>query len=152
MAMFYGFCLALLLVMRFAPAMPLGIWLNRSLVEQPLRRLAALERHHLIFFVLLMLMTLAGGEVIAMYGSVEWAMISFFDLSVYLDAVAVTVVLGATAKVRGAVQILRARLAGWRGQSRPIARPRRVRSARKRPPPVRSANDDDDPVGVPLAA
>ena len=151
MAMFYGLCVTLMLVMRFAPAIPLGAWLNHSLVERPLRRLAALERHHLIFFVLVVLMALAAGEFIAMYGSFEWAMISAFDLSVYLDAVVVTAALGATAKLRGAVQALRARLALRRGQSRSGARPRRVRSASRRRPPAPSANDDE-PAGVPLAA
>jgi hypothetical protein len=149
MAAFYGLCVALMLVMRVAPETPLGVWLNRGLVEQPLRRLAGLERHHLIFFVMVMLMALAAGEIIAMYGTFEWAMISAFDLSVYIDAMVVTTALGATARLRGAVQALH-RGAAWRGQARPVARPRRVRSASKRTsdPPA----NDDDTAGLPLAA
>lgn len=148
---FYGLCLALILVMRFGPATPFGAWLNRNLVEEPLKRVAALERHHLIFFVVLLVMALGAGEAIAVYGSFEWAMISLFDASVYLDALLVTMALGAKARLRGAVQILRARVAAWRGLLRPAGRPWRLRSASKRTTSASSANDDD-PAGVLLVA
>jgi len=142
-AAFYGLCVALMLVMRFAPQSSMGRWLNLNLVQEPMARLSALERHHLIFFAIVLVMTLVAGETIAIYGTFEWAMISAFDMSVYLDAITVTVALGAAARLRGAMQVLRLRLTGRRRRMRPAARQRRVRAVRRKMP---AQNDDDHPA------
>jgi hypothetical protein len=141
MAAFYGFCLALMLVMRLAPDSPLGRWLNHNIVQEPLARAAALERHHLIFLAIASVMLLAVGETIAIYGTFEWAMISAFDLSIYLDAVAVTAVFGVAARFRGVMQVLRGR-GGVRARPKRAARRRRTRAGARKPP-TKSANDDD---------
>ena len=144
MTAFYGFCLALMAVMRFAPQSPLGLWLNRNFVEQPLARMATLERHHLIMFVIVAAMLLGVGETIAIYGTFEWAIISAFDLSIYLDAVAVTAVLGAAARLRGIVQVL-----GVGRSARSIPKRAARRRRRKRvgaPTPAQKSANDDDPA------
>lgn len=141
MVAFYGLCLALMLVMRFAPQSPLGRWLNLNFIQEPLVRMAALERHHLIFLVIVSVMLLAAGETIAIYGTFEWAMISAFDLSIYLDAVAVTAVLGTAARFRSVMQVLRGRRIA-RTMPKRAARRRRRTWAGGRKPPAKSANDD----------
>jgi len=144
-AAFYGLCVALMLVMKLAPLAPLGRWLNRNLVEEPLVRLSALERHHLIFIAIVLVMAWGAGETIAIYGTFEWAVISAFDMSVYLDAVAATVALGAVARIRAGIQLVRVRLAGRRRKTQPAVRHRRApRVRRKAPAP--SANDDRHPA------
>ena len=95
MAMFYGLCVALFLVMRFAPLTPYGAWLNRCLVAEPLARLADMKRHRVIYVVLLAAMMIAGGEMILLLGPEVLA-----TYAVYLDAVLVTYALTAVAMAR----------------------------------------------------
>ena len=84
-----GFSLCLLLVMLVIPDSPLGRVLHRQLVERPLERLAQLERHHLIYAVIIGSMMIAGGEAVAIAGPELVAMWAL-DVSIYLDAVLVT--------------------------------------------------------------
>jgi len=141
MAAFYGLCLALMAVMRLAPQSPLGRWLNLNFIQEPLTRMAALERHQVIFLVIASVMLLAASETIAIYGTFEWALISAFDLSVYLDAVAVTAVIGVAARFRSVMQVLRGRRVA-RTMPKRGARRRRMRTGAGTAP-AKSANDDD---------
>jgi hypothetical protein len=152
MAAFYGLCLTLIVVMRFAPQSTLGRWLHLNLVHEPLARAAGLERHHLIFLVIAGVMLLAVGETIAIYGTFEWAMISAFDLSVYLDGVVVTVTLAAAARLRTMATALRTRVTRVCSWLPRAARRRRTRCVAKRSVARSSANDDDHPAVAPLAA
>ncbi len=145
----YGFCLALILVMRFAARSALGCWFNHGLVEVPLARLSRGERHQFIVVAIVLVMALAAGEAIAIYGTFEWAMISAFDLSVYLDAVAVTVALSAAGRIRAFAQVVRVRMPGPRRRPQSAARQRRAHLSKS---PTKSANDDDHAALVRRAA
>ena len=142
-AALYGLFLSLVLVMRFAPRTPLGAWLLHHVVREPLAKFSALERHQLIYFAIVLVMLLGAGETLAIYGTFEWALISAFDLAVYLDAVAVTAVLASMARIRSAVKVLRVRLAALHGTMRPATRSRRPRTTARRKLPAKTANDDD---------
>ena len=145
MAMFYGLCVALMLVMRFAPLTPYGAWLNRRLVAEPLARLADMKRHRVIYVLLLAAMMIAGGEMIVLLGPEVVA-----TYAVYLDAVLVTYALTAVAMARNSLRYTRLRVRkGGRVRRLLAARRRRQRPAERVRP---SANDDDDPVALPLAA
>jgi len=86
-------------------------------------------------------MLLAASETIAIYGTFEWALISAFDLSVYLDAVAVTAVIGVATRFRSVMQVLRGRRVA-RTMPKRGARRRRMRTGAGTAP-AKSANDDD---------
>jgi hypothetical protein len=145
MAAFYGLCLALFLVMRYAPSTRLGAWLNRHLVAAPLARLADMKRHRLIYIVLLVAMMLAGGEMILLLGPEVLA-----TYAVYLDAFLVTYALTAAAMARNSLRYTRLRVRkGGRVRGLLTGRRRRQRPAERVRP---SANDDDGPVALPLAA
>ena len=101
-AALYGLFLSLILAMRVAPRTPLGAWLLHHLVREPLAKVSAMERHQLIYAAIVLVMLMGAGETLATYGTFEWAMISAFDLAVYLDAVAVTTVLVSMARIRSA--------------------------------------------------
>jgi hypothetical protein len=135
----YGMFLSLVLVMRLAPQSPLGEWLLQHLVREPLAKVSSLERHQLIYCGIVLVMLLAASETLAIYGTFEWAIISAFDLAIYLDGVAVTVVLASTARVRTMVRMLRTRLFG----RRPRIRSRRPRCPSKHRIGTKTANDDD---------
>ena len=142
-AALYGLFLSLVLVMRFAPRTPLGAWLLHHVVREPLAKVSAMEGHQLIYFGIVLVMLMGVGETLAIYGTFEWAMISAFDLAVYLDAVAVTAVLASMARIRFTVKMLRVRLAALRCASRPATRSRRPRTSARRKPSAKTANDDD---------
>lgn len=146
-AAFYGLCVALMLVMRLAPDSGLGRWLNRCLVAEPLALVARIERHHLIFVIVVAVMALAAGEVLAIYGPLASA--AAMDISIYLDVTAVTIALATVARLRSALQSVQVKLAGLPVPRR-AARRRRTRAAGKRP--GKSANDDDPAFGFHLAA
>ena len=71
MAAFYGLCFALMAVMRLAPQSPLGRWLNLNFIQEPLTRMAALERHQVIYLVIASVMLLAASETIAIFGTLN---------------------------------------------------------------------------------
>jgi len=149
LAGFYGLWLALMLVMRFAPHSWLGSVLNRQLVERPLQFAAGLERHHLIYFVIMSGMIIGGGEVIAILGP-ELVAAYALNSAIYFDAILVAYTLAAVSFARNALRYTRVRLHGGRRVRRLLAaRRRRVRRVRTARAP---ANDDGGPAVMPLAA
>jgi len=145
-----GLCalmLALVLVMRLAPQSPAARVLQRQLVELPLRWLAGLERHQLIFVLIMAGFAAGGVEMIALLGP-ELVTAYAVDLAIYLDALAVTYLVVTVARLRAAARAVRWHLKRL-GVSRGIRRRRRAqRRGRNRPP---AANDDEDDAR-PLAA
>lgn len=146
MVMFLGFMIAITLVMWLAPDSAAGRAMHRNLVERPLEALAKFERHHLIYFVIMLGFMIGGGEVFAILGPEAVAAFAL-DFAIYIDAVLVTYALSAAAMAK--------RSASWmkRVIIRPFARiaPRRKRTARRSTPRRSSANDDDpDPARLPL--
>lgn len=145
----YGLCVALMLVMRFAPDSWLGSLLNRQLVSRPLQLIANFERQQLLYVVILSALMVGGGEMIVLLGP-ELLAAYAMNLAIYFDAVLVAYALATAAVARNSVRYLRLRLGGARTARRLAAsRQRRSRPAKRVLP---SANDDDDPATLPLAA
>ena len=141
-----GLMLALVLVMRLAPQSLLARLLHRQLVELPLRWLAGLERHQLIFVLIMTAFAAGGVEAIAVLGP-EMVAGYAIDLAIYLDALAVTYALAALAQLRAAARAVRWRL---KRLAMKVARRRRRAQRRVRSRP-QAANDDEDDAR-PLAA
>jgi len=144
---FYGLLLALMAVMKLAPDSWAGRALNRELVERPLEQLGRMERHHLIFLVIIAGFMMAGGEIFAL-GGTEMVLGFAIDASIYLDAVLVTYALTVIAGTRNSWQALRMRLP----RLRKVFGRRRIRSAPTRRPGAPSANDEEHSAALPLAA
>jgi hypothetical protein len=147
---FCGFTLALVLLLRLAPSSPAARLLHRQLVEAPLEKLAKLRSHHLLYVAILPVLMLGGWELLAAAGSVDFIMVYAMDLAIYFDAMLVTYALAAVAMARGSLRYTRLRLRkGSRVRRLLAARRRRSAPARRALP---SANDDDRPAALPLAA
>lgn len=148
MTVFLGFMAVITLVMVLAPQSPTAKIIHRQLVEMPLARLADLERHHIIFFVIMVGFLIGGGEVFGLLGG-EAVFAFALDFAIYLDAMAITFALAALSKVRRGV--------GWSTNvvRKMLRRPqvtRRKREAMGKPSDGKPANDDEDPAQLPLAA
>ena len=126
----YALLIVAMLLMKLAPQSPLGRFLNFALVERPLAKIVAMERHHLIYFAIILVMATAASETVAIYGNFEWAIASAFDISIYLDAIAVTAALAASSKMRMVAQVLRASLRTARSRLGRAGRQRRRRAPR----------------------
>jgi hypothetical protein len=149
--MTFGICTILLVmmcVMRFWPDSTAGRMLNRQLVEMPLRRLGQLERHHLIFLLVivgLMLAGVAGGEALAILGP-DFAVIYALDVSLYIDGLLMALTLASVARSRSGFAATKAGTAWLAVRLRRVFGRRRVRSAPAKRIEKPSANDDDHPV------
>ena len=142
--MMCGLVAGLLLMMWAFPDVPLTRGLHKILVEQPVRALARLQRHHLLHAVILTVMMFSFWEVIAVFGSAELIMAYAFDVALYVDAVIVTSAAAAAAYVKGAARALRRGVAASLIRVLPIRRPK-VRARRSSPGRTHNApaNDDD---------
>lgn len=132
-----GSVLLIILTMKLFPKAPASRALHRALVEAPMRGLAAMERRHLIYGMILIAVLLAGTELIMMLGSTDLVMLMAWDVSLYVDAVIAAWTIATVARGKAAWQMLAARLTGRRGAPRPRA-PRRRTEGRKT-----AANDAD---------
>ena len=151
--MTFGICgilLATMCVMRFFPDSSAGRMLNRWLVEIPLQRAAQLERHHLIFALVMIGLMLAGGEVIAVLGP-DFAVVYALDVSLYIDFLVVAVTLASVARTKSGVAALRVGLTSLGARLRRVFGRRRVRDVPAKRDKAPSANDDD-PAPALLAA
>jgi hypothetical protein len=132
-------------VMRFFPDSAAGQMLNRQLVEMPLQRLGQLERHHLIFLLIIVGFAFAGGEAFAILGP-DFAVVYALDVSFYIDGLLVTLTLASVARSRSGFAATRVGAAGLAMRLRRVFGRRRVRSAPAKRIEAPSANDDDHPV------
>jgi len=141
-----GFMAVVLLVLLLAPESPAGRAFHRQVVERPLQHLADMKRHHLIFFAIILGLTISGGEAFAILGP-HVATSVVIDMAIYLDAVLVAYAVAAVTMVRQGAAAVRAVLS--RMVRRP--RPRRKRPALRKALRSKPANDDH-PAPVRLAA
>lgn len=141
----YGLLLALMAVMKLAPHSGAGRLLNRQLVELPLALFARMERHHLIFVLVVAALLMAGTEVLVGLGSVDFALVYALDLSLYIDGLLAAMALASLTRTKSGVTALRLGAASLGARLRRVMGRRRVRTAvpRRDGPP---ANDDDHPV------
>lgn len=141
--MLTGLLLAMMVVVLRFPETALARWVQRMMIDAPRERLAKLERRHLIFVALMTLIVLAGGELLAMVGPFDMALVVLWDVSTYIDILLTGTLVATTARSGAGVRAVVARL---RLQRRPRAR--RCRPARKALAPA----NDDDRRGCALAA
>jgi hypothetical protein len=130
--------------MKLAPYSPAGRWLNHALVERPLRLFGRMQRHHLIFLVLIVMLAMVGTELIFALGSVDVAVLYALDVSLYVDGLLMTVAVASLVRTRSAAAMLRASAMGLAARLRRRFGRRRVRSASERREGPGAANDDDD--------
>lgn len=134
-----------MLVMRLWPQTPLARLLHFHLVERPISWAAEIERHQILYFAAVGAMLLVSAEVIAVFGSLELAMVYAFDFSLYLDAALATYMAAVVSQLRTARTWLVRRTRGLAHRvARPADRPRAARHRRSRPQARVASNDDDD--------
>ena len=141
-----GMMLALILVMRLAPHSPAARLLHRHLVELPLRELSGLERHQLVFVLIMAGFAMTGGEMIAILGP-ELVGAYALDLAIYLDALAIAYAFAAVARLRAAARAVR-----WQIKRLVMRRARRRKRAQRRARRGLLAANDDEEEARPLAA
>lgn len=146
-----GLLLMIIGFMRLFPDTPFARFLHRHLVEQPLRWIATVERHQLIFVGIMALLLLVAGEAIAVIGSSELLIGFVWDLSIYVDALAATYMLAATTRLRTAWHLPKRRIRR-RPAVRPATRARRKRTSRRAPMRKPATNDDDPAPPLRIAA
>ena len=130
-----GLLLIATLIMKLWPETGSAQWVHRTLVERPLVFLGGLERRHLIFLIVLLVMA----QSFAAIGSMELLTLTAIDVSAYVDAVLTVWTVAALSRSRGAWTAIFARLPRLRG-----SKPRQRRS---RPAVRRVASNDDDGHG-----
>lgn len=134
--MLAGLLLLITVTLRCFPETSAAHWIQRIMVDATCARLATLERRHLIFFALMSIVIVVGGEVLAMAGPLDMALVVLWDISIYLDIVVTAAVVTTATRAGPALRNSMTRLLPRRA-----GRARRTRAARKEPS---SANDDDD--------
>jgi hypothetical protein len=141
------FLAGLIAVMLFAPDTDIARWLHRSTVQEPLDRLARLERKHILFLIV-------GLFAIQAYAAVlpaELAIALAWDMTAYVDAMIATWALSTFARLNSMKAWAAVRVAALLAPFRRL----RMRARRTRPmrPEARQpAANDDDPWPVPMAA
>ena len=128
-----------ILVMRLFPKTPASCWLHRHLVELPLEWSERVERRHFWFALICVMAALSA--TVALPAS-ELALAAAWDLSLYVDAVAIASAAALLSRGRIIFGAVRARFALCR-------RPRRLGTAsRARRRPARAGkppnNDNED--------
>lgn len=142
--MLVGLLALITVTLRCWPETAAARWIQRAVIDATGARLATLERRHLIFVVLMSIVLIVGGELLAMAGPLDMALIVLWDISTYVDIVVTTAVVATAARAGPGLRNSVARLIPRRA-----ARARRARPSRKELP---SANDDDDRAGFLRAA
>jgi ABC-type multidrug transport system fused ATPase/permease subunit len=132
-----------MLVMKLAPQLAAGRWLNAALVERPLEKIAVMDRRQVIMLMILLGLTLFAADMVMMFGSYDLLTLYAWDLTVYLDTMMVAYALVAVARGRAAVRwvALRGSLLLRQG-ARSRARRTRAVAAKTQD----GADNDDDPA------
>jgi len=148
----YAILIVTMLVMKLAPHSPAGRWLNHVLVELPLRLFGKMQRHHLIFLVVIVMLAMVGTELIFALGSVDVAVLYALDVSLYVDGLLMTVAVASLVRTRSAAATLRASATVLVARLRRRFGRRRVRSACVRREGRGAANEDEPAPAWSLAA
>jgi ABC-type multidrug transport system fused ATPase/permease subunit len=145
-----GVLVAAMLVMKLLPHSPYGEWLNATLVERPLARLAGMDRRHVVFVMIDVGLALFATDMVFVFGSYDLMALYAWDLTVYLDTMVIAYTLTTVALARSSLRwlTLRASLALRRAR-RPQARRSRAASLERQD---LADNDDDPPPAWALAA
>lgn len=141
--------LGLILTMRVFPQTEFGRLLHLHLVELPMIELSKLERHHLLFLMIVIAILFAGSEVIAILGSTDMVLSIAWDMSLYFDAVAVAALVTGARQIRIAVRLARVSLRVK--PTLPLGR-RRRREVKTQSSAFAKANDDDPHRAFAIAA
>jgi hypothetical protein len=145
----YAVFIIVVLVMKLTPQSPLGRWLNLTLVERPLARIAVMDRRQAIFSLVMIGVLLFASEAIMALGSFDLLTAFAWDLTAYFDVMLVAYAVAAVTRARAGVKWFALRASrSLLGRSRPRAR--RVRGLRAHRD--RASNDDDPAPARRLAA
>lgn len=105
--------LLMILLLRYGPDVPAMRSLRKVLVEVPSQRLASVERHQLLFAIILVALTLGGGELMILFGP-EFLFAYSLNLALYFDAVAAASCLAAVSAVRQSARYIRMKVQAGR--------------------------------------
>jgi hypothetical protein len=144
MTMVAGLLLALVMMLRFGPDTPVLSLLRAVLVERPSAWLSTRSRHSVLVGVMVLVLLFGGGEMMVLLGP-EFLLVTATNIAFYVDALAISTLLAASAAVRGfgrRIKGMFSRQPPARKHSRKAnaRRARRQRPASVRPP----ANDTSD--------
>lgn len=148
-ALFSGLLIA---VLRLWPESEIGRFLRPCVVEKPAAAFSKLERHHLIWAGIVLFVIVGAGELAALYWT-DFLFAYSLDLSLYLDAVAVTAVLAVMSRARSVARFLTGRIsAGKPARADRRSGAARPRAAHRRRVTKRAGNDDGGPSSEQLVA
>jgi hypothetical protein len=148
-------------VIRCSPNSPLGRTLKIYLAERPVKAASKIERHHIIWIavVLLMiwvgiqlLMAAAGAEIMTAFGS-DFLFAYSLDLSLYLDAVVVASAIATASRLRTVMLHTQLKMKRWKGSiGSGGTRATRPRAKKRRQALPRNDNDEEGRLPAVLAA
>ncbi|MGJ3648796.1 hypothetical protein ACLB0R_10020 [Sphingomonas sp. GlSt437] len=124
---------------RLSPDAFISRLVDRWLVRPIAGYLNKLDRRHLIFVVLILLVMLTAGELLAAFGPLDAGLILMWDVASFADAIAATVLAASIIRLKPIVAQLRLVVSRWQ----PRRRQRRDRSGATT---IRAANDEDGPA------
>lgn len=134
-----------ILVMRAFPETPMARWLSSILIDQPVAWFSQLRRRDVIFLFVLIALLLAANDLIISFGVSDLIAIGA-SLSMYFDAVLVSVAVTITVTVAMAWRGVRKRVSTWSGAA-VRQRTRAVRQNRTRKTRQLKSLDDEDAPG-----
>lgn len=73
------------IILKLFPRSSLAVFLHRHLVERPVERLASVERHHIVFALLVIAALLIAQDLLPVAGPADMAFAFLWDVSIYLD-------------------------------------------------------------------
>lgn len=125
--MVLGLLALCIVVMLVFPETPTARWLHEIMVERPHAWFAKLKRRDVIFVFVMVALMLTVGEFVAVFGPGELLALGA-NLSLFIDAVAVTTAVTIATAIATAWRDARAQLSQWVGG---VLALRRARSARR---------------------
>jgi hypothetical protein len=129
-----------IIVIKFWPETELARRLRAILVDAPIRLGSRIQRRHLLFIALALVIFPIAGELLVMPGAVDVALAGMWNLAVYLDAASAILFVAAASKTRSLIPLARSRFRVFAARAR--AGRRRVRPAAK------SRSDDGEDAGA----
>ncbi|HEX5181790.1 MAG TPA: hypothetical protein VFW19_01435 [Allosphingosinicella sp.] len=142
--MLTGLLIVATLITKLFPETPLARSLHRALIEWPLARLAAMDRRHAIFVMILVGLVFGASDLLVMLGPADLILGFAWDVSIYADTLLAAAALAAVARSR---IVWRALLVdALRRSNRPRARSRRTLRPRPLAPNANDADDGDGPA------
>lgn len=148
-------------VIRCSPNSPLGRTLKIYLAERPVKAASKIQRHHIIWIAVVLLMVwvgiqlliaAAGAEIMTGYGA-DFLFAYSLDLSLYLDAVVVASAIATVSRLGTVMRHTQLKMKRWKGSlGSPGERNARPRAKKRRQALPRNDNDEEGRPPVVLAA